>query len=182
MLSALDLIVVLAYLALVAVIGLTAGRGQRTTRDYFLAGGSVPWWAAGLSILATETSVLTFIGVPTQSLRGDWTYLQLALGSVLGRLVVAGVLIGAYYRSGVVTVYDYLAERFGGASRAMASGLFFVGRLLGSGVRLYGAAIMEIAPSDAKQLFDKSGVSPDDVVGVVRSVTFRAVKPTRAAG
>lgn len=148
MLSTLDLIVVLGYLVLVAAIGLTAGRGQRTTRDYFLAGGSVPWWAAGLSILATETSVLTFIGVPTQSLRGDWTYLQLALGSVVGRLVVAGVLIGAYYRAGVVTVYDYLADRFGAASRSMASGLFFVGRLLGSGVRLYGAAITLVLITD----------------------------------
>ena len=141
MLSSLDFAVLLSYLALVAAIGLWAARGQRSTRGYFLGDRKIPWWAAGISILATETSVLTFIGVPTQSLRGDWTYLQLAVGSALARLVVAWVLIPAYYKAEVVSVYDYLAKRFGALSRGLASGLFLVGRLLGSGVRLYGAAI-----------------------------------------
>jgi SSS family transporter len=148
MLSPLDYVVLASYLALVAAIGLWAGRGQRSTKDYFLGGRAIPWWAAGLSILATETSVLTFIGVPTQSLRGDWTYLQLALGSALARLVVAWVLIPAYYKAEVVTVYDYLARRFGSLSRNLASVLFLVGRALGSGVRLYGAAIALVLVTD----------------------------------
>ncbi len=148
MLSSFDYVVLASYLVLIAAIGLWAGRGQRSTRDYFLGGRAIPWWAAGISILATETSVLTFIGVPTQSLRGDWTYLQLALGSALARLVVAWVLIPAYYKAEVVTVYDYLAQRFGALSRNVASGLFLIGRLLGSGVRLYGAAIALVLVTD----------------------------------
>lgn len=148
MLSWLDYAVLAVYLAVIAAIGLTAGRGQRSTRDYFLAGHRAPWWAAGLSIVATEASALTFIGAPIQSLRGDWTYAQLVLGSSLARLVVAGVLVGAYYRAEVVTVYGYLAKRFGTASRNLAAALFFVGRLLGSGVRLYGAAIALVIVAD----------------------------------
>lgn len=126
---------------MVATVGLLAGRGQRTTRDYFLGAKSIPWWAAGISILATETSTLTFVGAPVQSIRGDWTYVQLTIGSALGRLVVAGLLIGAYYRADVTTVYGYLAERFGPWSRNLSTLLFIVGRLLGSGVRLYASAI-----------------------------------------
>ncbi|MEZ6194954.1 MAG: sodium:solute symporter [Planctomycetota bacterium] len=140
-LSPLDWTVLGVYLVVVAAIGLRAARGQKGTEDFFLGGHRIPWWAAGLSIIATETSALTFIGAPVQSLKGDWTYLQLALGSVAARFLVAGLLIGAYYRARVVTVYDFLHDRFGVLSRGAASLLFFVGRSLGSGVRLYGAAI-----------------------------------------
>lgn len=141
MLDALDFGVIGAYLGIVLAVGLWAGRGQHTTEDYFLGGRAVPWWAAGLSIIATETSALTFLGAPTQSLFGDWTYLQLALGSVLARFVVAEILIPAYYRAGVFTVYQYLEQRFGTWTKNAATALFFVGRSLGSGVRLFGAAI-----------------------------------------
>ncbi len=137
----LDILVLVSYLALVAGIGFWSARGNRTTHDYFLGGRQIPWWAAGLSILATETSALTFIGAPTQSLKGDWTYLQLGIGSAIARFLVAWVLIRAYYNANVFTVYDYLGKRFGPLSRLLASLLFFVGRSLGSGVRLYGAAI-----------------------------------------
>ncbi len=141
MLGIADWLVLSGYLLLVAWIGFAAGRGQRTTEDYFLGGRRIPWWVAGLSIIATETSALTFIGAPTQSLRGDWTYLQLAFGSVLARFLVAGLLIGVYYRARVFSVYGWLGRRFGPFSRGAASLLFFLGRSLGSGVRLYGAAI-----------------------------------------
>ncbi|MEE9392261.1 MAG: sodium:solute symporter [Planctomycetota bacterium] len=148
MLSPLDYFVIGSYLALVSAVGLWFGRGQKNTNDYFLGGRQIPFWAAGLSIIATETSALTFIGAPVQSLRGDWTYLQLALGSVLARFAVAGILIGAYYRANVVTVYGFLEQRFGPWSRNLASFLFFVGRSLGSGVRLYGAAIALVVVAD----------------------------------
>jgi solute:Na+ symporter, SSS family len=138
--GALDYAVVLAYLVIVAAIGM-AGRRSSSSYDYFLGSRSVPWWAAGLSVVATETSALTLIGAPIQSLRGDWTYLQLAFGSVIGRLIVAQVLLTTYYRAGVYTVYDYLAQRFGPRTCDAGSALFFIGRILGSGVRLYSAAI-----------------------------------------
>lgn len=141
MLEGLDYVVLGLYLAVVAGIGIWAGRGQKSTEDYFLGSRRIPWWAAGLSIIATETSALTFLGAPTQSLFGDWTYLQLAFGSVAARFVVAGVLIPAYYRARVFTVYGYLEGRFGVWTKNAAGILFFVGRSLGSGVRLFGAAI-----------------------------------------
>jgi SSS family transporter len=143
-----DWLVLASYLILVATIGILVARRKSDTEEYFLAGRSIPWWAAGLSILATETSALTFIGAPIQSLRGDWTYLQLAIGSSLARFLVAGLLLGVYYRRRVTTVYDFLADRFGPWSRNVASGLFFVGRLLASGVRLYGGAIALVVVAD----------------------------------
>ncbi|MEZ5990183.1 MAG: hypothetical protein R3F30_13905 [Planctomycetota bacterium] len=139
--AGLDWAVVAAYLLLVAAIGLWNARGQDDTEDYFLGGHRIPWWVAGVSILATETSALTFLGAPTQSLRADWTYAQLLFGSILGRLLVAALLIGVYYRARVFTVYSYLGQRFGPGTRRASVGLFFVGRCLGSGVRLYGAAL-----------------------------------------
>ncbi len=141
MMHTVDILIVVAYLVVVATIGFVVGRKQSTTHDYFLGSKRIAWWLAGLSLLATETSALTFISVPTQSLRGDWRYLQFALGAILGKLIVARILIPAYYRAEVFTVYGYLETRFGTASRTLAACLFFVGRSLGSGVRLYGAAI-----------------------------------------
>ncbi len=140
-LSPIDYGVLAVYLLLVAAIGIAASFGQKSTKDYFLGGKSVPWVLAGLSIIATETSALTFIGAPVQSLRGDWTYIQLALGSILARFVVAGLLIGAYYKAEVFTVYGYLGQRFGPWTKNCACLLFFIGRSLGSGVRLFGAAM-----------------------------------------
>jgi solute:Na+ symporter, SSS family len=141
MLDAVDYAVLAGYVVVVLAIGVWSGRGQHTTKDYFLGGRSMPWWAAGLSIIATETSALTFVGTPVQALRGDWTYLQLAFGSVLARFLVARLLIETYYRAEVYTVYGYLGQRFGALSRNVASALFFIGRSLGSGVRLYAGAI-----------------------------------------
>lgn len=140
-LGTLDGLIVLGYLVTVALIGFLVGRRQTGTESYFLGSRRIAWWLAGLSIIATETSAITFIGAPIQSLRGDWRYLQLALGAVLGRIVVAKLLIPAYYRGRVYTVYGYLDDRFGPRSKNSAALLFFVGRCLGSGVRLYAAAI-----------------------------------------
>jgi SSS family transporter len=147
-LETLDLVVLGGYLALILGIGLWSGRHQTTTESYFLANRTLPFWAAGLSIVATETSALTFIGAPVQSLRGDWTYLQIAIGSALARVFVAVILIGVYYRHRVTTVYDFLGTRFGATSRSLATALFFIGRLLGSGVRLYGASIALVIVAD----------------------------------
>ena len=105
--QALDYLVLASYFAIVAAIGLIAGRRQNTTEDFLLGGRQIPWWAAGLSIIATETSALTFIGAPTQSLRGDWTYVQLAIGSVAARFIIAWLLIPAYYKAQVFTVYGW---------------------------------------------------------------------------
>ncbi len=141
MLESLDYVVIVLYLLIVAGIGFWASRGQRNTEDYFLGGHKIPWWAAGLSLIATATSALTFMGAPVQSLKGDWTYLQLSFGGIIGYFLVAHLIIGVYYKAKVFTVYGYLNQRFGPWTRNMSGVLFFIGRSLGSGVRLYGAAI-----------------------------------------
>ncbi|OYV03235.1 hypothetical protein CGW93_01800 [candidate division bacterium WOR-3 4484_18] len=99
----------------------------------------MPWGAVCLSILATEASALTFIGVPADAYRANYTYLQFAFGSFVGRFLIAYLLMPAFYRGKVITVYQYLYQRFGTATRNTATLLFFVTRLLASGVRLLAA-------------------------------------------
>src|SRR5262249_26217592 len=90
-----------------------------------------------ISIVATETSVLTFLSVPGVAYSGDFTYLQLPLGYLLGRVVVATVLLPAYFRGEIYTAYQLLQDRFGGPTRTTASVLFLVARSLGDGLRLF---------------------------------------------
>ena len=93
-----------------------------------------------ISIVATETSTATFLSVPGVAYRGDFTYLQLAFGYILGRVVVATVLLPAYFRGNILTAYQLLQDRFGGPTRTTASLLFLVARSLGDGLRLFLAA------------------------------------------
>jgi SSS family transporter len=98
-------------------------------------------WAVCLSILATETSALTVFSVPGIAFAGDLTYFQFVCGSLIGRILVAAVFIGAFYKAGVTSVYEYLGIRFGTATRSAASLLFLVTRILASGVRLTAASL-----------------------------------------
>ena len=139
--SSLDLAVILLYLAGVGAVGVLVARRQRSTRDYFLGGRDVPWWAAALSIVATETSAVTFIGLPAASFDGDWSVLQLVCGFVLGRVFLAFVFVRALHQSEHVTVYGYLLDRFGPWTRTTAAGLFLSGRILASGVRLFAGCL-----------------------------------------
>lgn len=134
----LDWGVLVAYAALVLLIG---WRARRHGDDPLLAGRSIPAWAALCSLIATELSAATFIGVPHAAYLGDWSYLQLVIGSALGRLAVASWMIGLYHRLDLVTVYGLLGRRFGRKSQRCAAWLFLVGRVLASGVRLFIAAL-----------------------------------------
>lgn len=125
------------YFGFVAVVALYASGKQTSTKEYFLGGRQLPWWAASLSIVATETSAVTFIGVPAIAyLRGDWSFMQLVLGFAIGRLFLAAFLIKVFYQDEYQTVYEYLGWRFGTPTRVVASLLFVAGRIAGSGVRL----------------------------------------------
>ena len=141
MLQPLDFIVIVAYLAGVAWLGVRVRGEQTTTTDYFLGGRTLPWWAVCLSVIATETSTLTVIGVPAVAYGGTLLFLQLTLGYLLGRLLVAAVFLPRYFRGELVTAYAYLGERFGDAMRGLASVTFMLTRLLADGVRLFAAAI-----------------------------------------
>jgi SSS family transporter len=136
-----DYAVVLGALAILVAIGLAFTRQQHDTVDFFLARRRVPWWAACLSFLATEISALTIISVPATAYRENWEYFQFFIGSSLAKLGVAYLFIPAFYRFNCTTIYEFLLHRFGRASQVTASLVFFVTRLLGSGVRLMAAAL-----------------------------------------
>jgi SSS family transporter len=131
-----DYAVVLVALAVLLIIGVAFSRRQHDTVDFFLARRRVPWWAAGLSFVATEISAVTILSVPATAYSENWEYAQLFVGSSLAKLAVAFLFIPAFYRHDVTTIYEFLAHRFGQRSQVTASIFFFVTRLIGSGARL----------------------------------------------
>lgn len=139
--SPLDYAIVVLYLAGVTVAGILIAGRQRSSRDYFLGGKQMAWWAVGFSIVASETSTLTFISVPGLAYRSDMHFLQLVFGYFIGRLLVSLVFIPAYYRGDLETAYDFLGKRFGLPLRTFTSSVFIVTRVLASGVRLFATAI-----------------------------------------
>jgi SSS family transporter len=141
-LNALDYAVVALYLVAVTGFGSYFARFQKTTGDYFLTGRSVPWWAICFTIVATETSTLTFIGVPASAYAGNMTFLQLAAGYVIGRLLVSALFIPAYFRGDLVTSYELLQRRYGSSVKTVAAGLFLITRSLADGIRLFATALV----------------------------------------
>lgn len=129
------------YLVGTTALGIRLGRGQKDSRDYFVAGGTIPWWAVLFSIVATETSALTFISIPGLAYLGDFTFLQVATGYLLGRLVVAYTLLPRYVDGQLVTAYALLQQRFGVATRRFASVTFMVTRAFGDSVRIFATSI-----------------------------------------
>lgn len=133
-----DAAVVLLYFALIVGIGLRAGRGNTTLKEFALGGRSIPWWAVLASIVAAETSAATFLGTPAEGYKTQaFFYGQLAIGTVIARVVIAFTFIGPYYKYGVESIYEFLMVRFGPRTKNMASGIFLFTRVLGIGVRLY---------------------------------------------
>lgn len=136
-------LVLIAYIVGITAFGTWLGkRHSGGVRGYFLGGKSVPWWAVASCIVATETSTLTFIGAPGTSYTGNFTFLQLVFGYVVGRLVVSFLFLPAYFRGEIFTSYEVLQKRFGGAVRATSSGIFLLSRTLGDGIRLHAAALV----------------------------------------
>lgn len=139
----LDSSVILAYFIIVISIGLYKGRGDKTMEGFAVGNRSIPWWAVLASILAAEISAATFLGAPNEgyALR-NYTYAQLAIGTVLARVIVAFVFIKPYYDYRVVSIYEFLLVRFGERTKNGASAVFLITRALASGTRLYVAAVV----------------------------------------
>jgi solute:Na+ symporter, SSS family len=135
---ALDLAIIFGYLIGVVLIGTWFARKQETTRDYFLGDRTVPWWAIAASIVATETSTITFISVPGIAFArgGNFQFLQLVFGYMLGRIVISLLFIPSYFRGELMTVYQLLERRFGGRIKMLAASLFVVMRNIADGIRL----------------------------------------------
>ena len=139
--SLLDVVVLLAYLAGTTALGIWVGRRQRDAKDYFVADRSIAWWVVLFSVVATETSALTFIGAPTFSYLGDFGFLQIVAGYILGRIVIACTLLPRYYDGELVTAYGLLERRFGLGARRFTSIVFMVTRALADSVRIFATAI-----------------------------------------
>ena len=140
-----DWVVLGAYLAAMLAIGLVAAwresRRKSNTAEFFLGGRSMPTWALAISIVGSSLSVATFVGVPDQAYAGNITYLVLFAGNFIAVFLVAALFVPRLYRAGTVTIYGYLAGRFGEPARIAVSLTFLLGRMLASGARLMLAAI-----------------------------------------
>src|SRR5205809_5910037 len=134
--------VLLFYFVVIIAIGLFMGRRERDLADFALGRRQIAWWAILASLIAAETSAGTFFGTPGEGFTfRNYTYLQLALGTILARVLVSYIFIKPYYDYKVYSIYEYLTARFGVGSKNAASAVFLFTRLLASGARLYVAAI-----------------------------------------
>ena len=139
-----DWAVVAGYMIFTTVLGHRLSGKQSNIKDFFLGGKTLPWWSVSGSMIATEISALTFIGVPGMvfALEGDWTYLQWGFGSIIARFAVAYWLIPLYYEKEIYSPYDFMGNRLGEGARRLVTGLFAVGSILGQSVRVLVTAII----------------------------------------
>ena len=140
-LNALDFIVIVAYLVGITALGVYVGRRQRDAKDYFVADREIPWWAVMFSIVASETSALTFISIPGLAYVSDLGFLEIALGYLMGRIALAYTLLPRYYEGNLVTAYALLEQRFGLATRRFTSIVFMVTRGMADSVRVFATAV-----------------------------------------
>ncbi len=154
--SLLDTIVVILYLSGIALFGILMGGKQRSAKDFFVSDRALPWWAVCGTIVATETSAITFLSLPGVAYLGALHFLQLAAGYILGRIVVAVFLIPRYFVGDITTAYALLDERFHPSLRRSASAVFMGTRLFADGVRLYTTAIPLALLIEGFQLFPGS--------------------------
>jgi SSS family solute:Na+ symporter len=141
-LNRIDLLIIAAYLAGITLFGLRFRKRQQTMRDYFLADRNIPWWAISLSIVAAETSTLTIISIPGLAYDSNFTFLQLVMGYVIGRVVISFVLLPQYFRGELYTAYQLIERRFGPELRTVTAGLFLLTRAAAEGVRIYAVSIV----------------------------------------
>lgn len=139
--SAGDWLVITAYLAGIIGLGIWFGKDQHNTRDYFLGSRNVPWWGIGLSIVAAETSALTIISVPAMAYGGDISFIQIILGYVIARILLAVVMVPHYLKGEIYSPYQLLEHAFGPSARRLAGALFLLSETLAAGVRVYVASI-----------------------------------------
>jgi solute:Na+ symporter, SSS family len=139
--NAADWWVIGIYLLGIIGLGLWFGKDQHNTRDYFLGSKNIPWWGIGLSIVAAETSALTIISVPAMAYGGDLAFLQIIIGYVIARILLAIVMVPHYLKGEIYSPYQLLENAFGPPARRMAGGFFLLSETLAAGVRVYVASI-----------------------------------------
>jgi len=148
--SAVDYVVLTAYLVGITIFGSRFRRSHRSVHDYFLGNRRTHWLVISLSIVATETSTLTLIGVPALAYTvyerpeqgGSFTYLQVVAGYIAARFVISWLFIPAYFQGDMLTAYELLNRRFGPSAKHFAASLFLVMRALAEGVRVFAASLV----------------------------------------
>jgi solute:Na+ symporter, SSS family len=141
-LHAIDVIIITVYLVCITLFGLRFRKSQRSLRDYFLADRGIPWWAIALSIVAAETSTLTIIGTPAIAYDGNFGFLQVVFGYLLGRVIICLIFIPQYFRGEMFTAYQLIDRRFGKILHRLTAGIFLVTRAAAEGVRVWAVSIV----------------------------------------
>src|SRR5437667_7896686 len=182
----LDCLVLFLYFFIIIAIGLRMGRKERDLEDFALGRRQIPWWAVLASLIAAETSAGTFFGTPGEGYtQRNYTYLQLALGTIIARILVSFIFIKPYYDYKVFSIYEYLTARFGVGTKNVASAVFLFTRLLASGARLYVAAIAlalayemirGVRPSQAETLWIYIGATIAIVILTAIYTTLGGIK------
>jgi SSS family solute:Na+ symporter len=168
-----DWTVIILYLLGMIGLGVWFGKDQHDARDYFLGSRNLPWWSVGLSIVATETSALTFIGVPALAFGGDLAFIQIIIGYVIARVLLAFLLVPHYFKGEIYSPYQLFAQSFGEPARRTAAGFFLVAGTLAAGVRVYVTCI-------PLQLIMGIDVLPAIVLFVVLSLIYTYVGGIKA--
>ncbi len=138
----LDLAVIVAYLVGITWFGTRFKKSQRSLKDYFLGGRNAPWWAISFSIVSAETSTLTVIGTPALAFAGNYGFLQLILGYLVGRIVISVLFLPQYFRGELFTAYELMERRFGTRIRKFTAGTFLLLRAMAEGVRVFAVSIV----------------------------------------
>ena len=168
-----DWLIIFAYLIGVILLGIWFGRDQRNVRDYFLGSKNTPWWGIGLSIVAAETSALTIIGVPGLAYGGNLALLQMIIGYVIARIILAVVMVPHYLKGEIYSPYQLLANKFGPGARQTAGAFFLISETLAAGVRVYVVCI-------PIQLMLGIGVLPAIILFVVLSLIYAYIGGVKA--
>jgi SSS family transporter len=141
-----DLLLIVVYLAGITLFGLSfrekKGGAAKSLKSYFLADRSVPWWAIALSIVSAETSTLTIISIPGVAFTGDFGFLQVVIGYMIGRIVVAMLFLPRYFQGEMLTAYQLIDQRFGHTLHKTTAGLFLITRAAAEGVRVFAVSIV----------------------------------------
>jgi len=138
----LDWIVMFGWLAFIVSYGLYRGRGSTTVNKYLLAGKTMPWYAMGLSIMATQASAITFISTTGQSYTDGMRFVQFYFGLPVAMVILCATAVPIFHRANVYTAYEYLEKRFDAKTRALVSGIFLIQRGLAAGLSLYAPAVV----------------------------------------
>ena len=137
----LDFLLIFLYFIIILSVGYINGRNQASTSEYFLGEKKLPWYLIMFSIVATETSVLTFLSIPGLSYLGNIGFLQLSLGYIVGRILISIYLLPHYFNNSIESTYEILKIKLGRNIQRFVSVIFQITRVLADGVRLFMTAI-----------------------------------------